>query len=268
MRVDPTPSILDAIVARTRQRLMESPPDVAALEARIADMPVRDALGALGAPGIRIIAEVKRTSPSLGALSPTADAVAVASSYEAAGAAAISVLTEPERFGGSFADLAAVSRTVSVPTLCKDFIVDPRQVLIARAHGASLVLLIVAALSDTELVSLRESIEALGMQALVEVHDREEARRALASGARIVGVNSRNLHTLAIDLTVAEDLRSELPDAVLPIAESGVHGPAEIARLQRAGYRRFLVGSSLMTASDPEALLAAMIAVGATGNER
>ena len=142
----------------------------------------------------------------------------------AAGAAAISVLTEPERFGGSFEDLAAVSEVVRVPTLCKDFIVDARQILMARAHGASLVLLIVAALDDAALVTLREAIEAQGMQALVEVHDREEAQRALATGARIVGVNSRNLHTLAIDLAVAERLRADLPDQVLPIAESGVQG--------------------------------------------
>lgn len=260
----PGASILDAIVARARARLREQPPDVAALEARLGDLPVRDALAALQAPGVRIIAEVKRVSPSLGALAPAADAVAVAKGYARAGAAAISVLTEPERFGGSFEDLLAVSRAVEVPTLCKDFVVDRRQVLMARAHGASLVLLIVAALSDAELVALREEIERHGMQALVEVHDREEARRALATGARIVGVNSRNLHTLTIDLAVAEALRSELPDAVLPIAESGVHGPTEIARLGRAGYRRFLVGSSLMTAGDPGALLAAMIATTGT----
>lgn len=262
MSGEPRHSILDAIVARTRARLAEHPPDVAALEARLGALPVRDPLAALRAPGIRIIAEVKRASPSLGALAPTADAVSVARTYARAGAAAISVLTEPERFGGSFDDLAAVSHAVAVPTLCKDFVVDRRQVLMARAHGASLVLLIVAALSDAELVSLREEIERLGMQALVEVHDGEEARRALATGARIVGVNSRNLHTLAIDLGVAEALRRDLPDDVLPIAESGVHGPVEIARLGRAGYRRFLVGSSLMTASDPGALLAAMIATG------
>jgi len=254
-------SVIDAIVRRTRARLTETPPDVGALEARVAALSAaKDALLALSAPGTRIIAEVKRRSPSLGALAPAADATAVAKTYAEAGAAAISVLTEPERFGGSFDDLAGVSAEVALPTLCKDFIVDPRQVLMARAHGASLVLLIVAALEDRELVSLREAIEALGMQALVEVHDAVEAERALASGARLVGVNSRNLHTLAIDLAVAEALRPALPDAVMPIAESGIHGPAEITRLQRAGYRRFLVGSSLMTAPDPAALLRAMIA--------
>jgi len=255
------PSVIASIVERTRLRLATSPPDIAALEARVAQQrPARDAHAALSEPGNRIIAEVKRRSPSLGPLALEADAVAVARRYAEAGAAAISVLTEPERFGGSFEDLQSVSAAVAVPTLCKDFVVDPRQILMARAHGASLVLLIVAALDDGALVSLREGIEAHGMQALVEVHDAEEARRALATGARIVGVNSRNLHTLAIDLAVAERLRADLPDQVLPIAESGVHGPAEIARLRRAGYRRFLVGSSLMTAADPGALLAALIA--------
>jgi len=254
------PSVIDAIVARTRMRLAEAPPDIGALEARITrQRPAKDALAALIEPGIRIIAEVKRRSPSLGALALEADAAQVARTYANAGAAAISVLTESERFGGSFDDLAAVSDAVSVPTLCKDFVVDRRQVLLARANGASLVLLIVAALDDAALVSLRLEIEALGMQALVEVHDREEVRRALATGARIVGVNNRNLHTLEIDLAVAERLRDDLPDQVLPVAESGVHGPAEIARLRRAGYRRFLVGSSLMTAPDPGALLAQMI---------
>lgn len=256
-------SVIDSIVARTRLRLAETPPDVAALEAQIArQRPARDALAALSERadgGNFIIAEVKRRSPSLGPLALEADAVQVAKTYAAAGAAAISVLTEPERFGGSFEDLGAVSEAVAVPTLCKDFIVDARQVLMARAHGASLVLLIVAALDDAALVSLRLEIERLGMQALVEVHDREEAERALASGARIVGVNNRNLHTLAIDLAVAEALAPMLPAQVLPIAESGVHGPAEITRLRAVGYRRFLVGSSLMTAADPGALLAAMV---------
>ncbi|MFO0748606.1 MAG: indole-3-glycerol phosphate synthase TrpC [Myxococcota bacterium] len=186
--------------------------------------------------------------------------------YEAAGAACISVLTEPERFGGSFADLMAVSRAVAIPTLCKDFVVDPRQVLMARAHGASLVLLIVAALADAELVALRRDIEALGMQALVEAHDRGEVERALASGARIVGVNSRSLHTLVIDLAVAESLRAAIPDGVVAIAESGIGSAADVLRLRRAGYRRFLVGTSLMTApGGPDALLRELVAAGHEG---
>lgn len=259
-------SVLDQIVARTRQRLAESPPDVTALEKRVGDTPIRDALAALDAPGNRIIAEVKRRSPSRGTLAADADSVAIGMTYEGAGAACISVLTEPERFDGSFDDLAVVSRSVGIPTLCKDFIVDPRQILMARAHGASLVLLIVAALSDRELVQLREAIEGLGMQALVEAHDEDEVARALATGAKIVGVNNRSLHTLQIDLAVAERLRGAIPDDVIAIAESGIATPADVQRLMRSGYRRFLVGSSLMTAGPelggPAGLLRALVQAG------
>jgi len=259
-------SVLHDIVARTRARLAATPPDPAALErqALAAPRPV-DALAALTAPGNRVIAEVKRRSPSRGALAAEADPVAVASVYAAHGAAAVSVLTEPERFGGSFADLDAVSRAIAQPTLCKDFVVDARQVLMARAHGASLVLLIVAALDDAALVALRRDIEALGMQALVEVHDRAEVDRALASGARIVGVNNRSLHSLHIDLAVSEALAPAIPPEVIAVAESGIESAADVLRLKAAGYRRFLVGSSLMTAPSPGALLAALVAAGEDG---
>jgi len=264
-------SVLDTIVARTRERLREAPTDMALLERRASEAPPpRDALVALacGEDDNRIIAEVKRRSPSRGTLQAQADPVAFALDYEDGGAAAISVLTEPERFGGSFEDLALVSRSVELPTLCKDFIVDPRQIVMARAHGASLVLLIVAALQDADLVRLREAIERLGMHALVEAHDRHEVERAIASGARIVGVNSRSLHTLAIDLSVAEGLRAAIPEPLIAIAESGIEGPDEIVRLRGAGYRRFLVGTSLMTAPSPRAHLAALVAAGRTGGPR
>jgi len=270
-------SVLESIVERTRIRLAESPPDLDALNARVEAMnqalPPLDVLASLGvpqlssahrggAPGHRIIAELKRHSPSLGALDPDADPFRVATAYADAGAAAISVLTEPERFGGSFADLEAVSRLVhprGVPTLCKDFVVDPRQVSMARANGASLVLLIVRALDDASLVSLRELIESLGMQALVETHDAREIERAVATGARIIGVNSRNLDTLVIDLAVAESLREHIPADRIAIAESGIESPADVARLARSGYRHFLVGSSLMRHADPAALLRELI---------
>lgn len=259
-------SVLDAIVMRTRLRLAEAPPNVAALErAALARRPAADAVRTLTSDGTtnRIIAEIKRRSPSLGALNEGADAIAVARTYAGAGAAAISVLTEPERFGGSFADLGTVSDAVSTPTLCKDFIVDPRQVLMARAHGASLVLLIVAAFARTEatrrIAALRADIEALGMTALVEVHDVAELDLALAAGARVVGVNSRDLRTLRIDLAVAEALGPRIPPGIIAIAESGIQGPRDIGRLRRATYRAFLVGSSLMTAPDPGASLRALI---------
>jgi indole-3-glycerol phosphate synthase len=257
------PSVLESIIARTRARLQESPPDLALLEQKALSVrPPRDAMFALGEgcpyPNA-IIAEVKRRSPSLGALKTDADAVVTATTYANSGASAISVLTEPERFGGRFEDLDEVSAAVSTPTLCKDFIVDPRQVLMARAHGASLVLLIVAALTDGQLTSLRRDIESLGMVALVEVHDALELDRALDSGARLIGVNNRSLHTLHIDLAVSESLRAKIPDACLPISESGISTPADILRLRNAGYHRFLIGSSLMTAPDPGALLHALV---------
>lgn len=259
-------SVLDAIIERTRVRLAEAPPDVAALERRIEWMaqhaPPRDAKAALS-PDPRqknaLIAEVKRRSPSLGSLAEGADALTVASRYAAHGAAAISVLTEPERFGGRFEDLAAVSEAVPCPTLCKDFVVDVRQVMMAREHGASLVLLIVAGLSDHELVGLRRDIEALGMTALVECHDEAEIERALRADAQVIGVNNRDLRSLVIDLAVCERLRPLIPDDRLPIAESGVATTADVARLRGAGYHRFLVGSSLMLAPDPGALLSSLV---------
>ncbi len=259
-------SVLDAIVQRTRLRLAEAPPNVAALErAALARPAAADVIRTLTSDGTanRIIAEIKRRSPSLGALNESADAIAVARTYAGAGAAAISVLTEPERFGGSFADLGTVSDAVPTPTLCKDFIVDPRQVLMARAHGASLVLLIVAAFARAEatkrIAALRADIEALGMTALVEVHDAVELDLALAAGAHVVGVNSRDLRTLHIDLAVAEALGPLVPPGIIAVAESGIQGPRDIARLRRAAYRAFLVGSSLMTAADPGAALRALI---------
>ena len=261
-----TPSVLLSICDRTRARLAADPPDMAAIEAAVtARRPPAAMLDVLRpAPGdARIIAEIKRHSPSAGPLNSNVDPVAMATIYANAGAAAISVLTEPERFGGSLADLDAVSTHVAVPTLCKDFMVDPRQFLVARAHGASLVLLIVAALTDRELVTFRELAESLGMQALVETHDANEIDRAVASGARIIGVNSRDLHSLRIDLAVAESLRSHIPDDAIAVAESGIHTADDIRRLGAAGYGVFLIGSSLMTAADPGAQLAALRAAGA-----
>lgn len=259
----PGPSVLDAICDATRARLAASPPDMEAAEASLAAAPpLRDAIAALGAPGTRIIAEVKRVSPSAGRLREGVDPAAFAARYAASGAAAISVLTEPERFGGSLADLAAAAAAVETPLLCKDFMVDPRQFTLARAHGASLVLLIVAALTDRELRDFRELAESLGMAALVETHDAEEIARAVGAGAALIGVNSRNLHSLEIDLGVAESLRERIPDGAIAIAESGIHTEADLTRLVRAGYGHFLIGSSLMQSEDPGAKLSALIEAG------
>lgn len=256
-------SVLDDIIAATRARLAAKPPDLAALERMALERAAPlDALVSLSPDPTRknaVIAEVKRRSPSLGSLNESADAVSVASRYAASGAAAISVLTEPDRFGGRFEDLLAVSQAVTCPTLCKDFVVDTRQVLMARAHGASLVLLIVAGLTDQELLSLRRDIEALGMQALVECHNEREVERALVADARIIGVNNRDLHSLVIDLAVCERLRPMIPEDRLPIAESGIATTADVRRLRDSGYHRFLIGSSLMLADDPGALLVSLV---------
>ncbi|TNF29358.1 MAG: indole-3-glycerol phosphate synthase TrpC, partial [Deltaproteobacteria bacterium] len=209
--------------------------------------------------GVRVIAEVKRRSPSAGDIQAAADPVAQARAYTAGGAAAISVLTEPAHFGGALSDLEAVAAAVSAPCLRKDFIVSQRQLLEARVAGASLVLLIVAILDDAELRALREAAEALGMHALVEAHDAEEVDRAVASGARIIGVNNRDLRTFSIDLATCERLRSRIPPGVVAIAESGVNGPADVSRLRASGYDVFLVGTALMRAADPAAALAALL---------
>jgi indole-3-glycerol phosphate synthase len=253
-------TILDEILARTAADLAARPRDHAALErACAAAAPAPDALAALSAPGIRIIAEVKRRSPSAGALAPDVDAPALAERYARAGAAAISVLTEPHWFGGCLADLAAVTGRVVVPCLRKDFVLDAVQLLEARAHGAAMVLLIAAALGDGPLRSLRERAEALGMQALVEAHTADEVRRANACGARLIGVNSRDLKTFTIDLAVAERLRPLIGPGAIAIAESGVRDRGDVDRLVAAGYSAFLVGSSLVAAADAEEALAVLL---------
>ncbi|PIE17954.1 MAG: indole-3-glycerol phosphate synthase [Proteobacteria bacterium] len=262
--MSPPPNILTEILAGTRARLEASPVDLDALEVKArARAAGPDALAALRAPGARIIAEVKRRSPSAGTIRDVADPVTVAARYAARGAAAISVLTEPDHFGGSLADLARVADAVSVPCLRKDFVVGRRQLLEARAAGASLVLLIVAALTDAELRDLREDIEALGMHALVEAHDAEQTRRAVASGARIIGINNRDLRTFEVDLSTCERLRPLIGDSAVPVAESGIATRADVRRLQAGGFDAFLVGGSLMGAEDPGAALAALLGEGA-----
>jgi indole-3-glycerol phosphate synthase len=252
--------VLQRILDDTRAGLKAAPPDRAALEARISGMaPAPDALAALRAPGVRVIAEVKRKSPSAGAIAAAADPVAVASVYASAGAAAISVLTEPLHFGGALSDLEQVSRAVTTPCLRKDFIVDRVQLLEARAAGASLALLIVAALEQRDLTRLVGECAELGLTALVEAHTADEVSRALDAGAPIVGVNNRDLKTFHIDLAVCEGLRAAIPSGVIAVAESGIRGPADVARLRRSGYDVFLVGTSLMTAADPAAALAELI---------
>ncbi len=250
------PGVLGQILEETRARLLANPVDLAALEERALSTPVGpDAMASLRTPGIRIIAEVKRRSPSAGALKQSADPITIAKTYEAAGAAAISVLTEPHHFGGSLEDLQQVTGACGLPALRKDFIVGRRQLLEARLAGASLVLLIAACLTDEELETLHSDALNLGLQPLVEAHTAEEVRRAVGSGSNLVGVNNRDLVSLQVDLAVAESLRTLIPNGVTAVAESGVRVRDDIERLRQAGYEAFLVGSSLMEADDPAAQL-------------
>jgi indole-3-glycerol phosphate synthase len=205
-----------------------------------------------------VIAEIKRKSPSAGDLAVDLDPVAQARAYERGGAAVISVLTEPAYFGGSLADLRAVRAEISLPVLRKDFIIDVRQVEESRAAGADLLLLIVAALDRELLEVLLAECGRVGIEALVESHNEEEARIAVASGARILGINNRDLKTFRTDLAVAERIAPGLPKDCLLVAESGVSNPAGAARMAAAGYDAVLVGQALVTSSDPAALIAAL----------
>jgi indole-3-glycerol phosphate synthase len=215
-----------------------------------------DVLTALApADRVKIIAEVKRASPSRGALADIPDPAALAASYETGGASAISVLTERRRFGGSLEDLELVRATVSVPVLRKDFIADPYQVFESRAAGADLVLLIVAALEQKQLQQLFDLIGELGMTALVETHSAEELERALDVGATIVGVNARNLSTFGLDRDLFGSLAGSIPSGVIRVAESAVKTAADVAHYREAGADVVLVGEALVTGGDPVATL-------------
>jgi indole-3-glycerol phosphate synthase len=257
--------VLDEIVSGVREDLArreaELPLDDLKRVAQRVD-PAKDAVAVLRQPGVAIIAEVKRRSPSRGDLAPIPDPAALARAYADGGAAIVSVLTEERRFGGSLADLTAVRRSVDIPVLRKDFVVTPYQVWEARAHGADLVLLIVAALPQTALVSLIERIESLGMTPLVEVHDEDELGRALEADAKVIGVNARNLKTLEIDRSVFQTLARKIPAGVVKVAESGVRGPHDIADYAKAGADAVLVGKCLVTGGDPRQAVAEMVAIG------
>ncbi len=224
--------------------------------------PALDAYTALRAPGVGVIAEVKRSSPSRGAIAEIADPAALASEYAAGGARCVSVLTEGRWFGGSLDDLIAVRAAVRVPVLRKDFVISSYQVHEARAHGADLVLLIVAALEQNALMGLLERVESLGMTPLVEVHDEEEADRALDAGARVIGVNARNLRTLEIDRTVFDRIAPGLPGNVVKIAESGVRGPHDLIKYASAGADAVLVGEGLVTQKSPRDAVAELVTAG------
>lgn len=258
-------TVLEDIIAGVREDLSErqarvGPGRVEQLAAEAA--PAREVLSAFGSPGLSVIAEVKRRSPSKGHLAEIPDPALLAAEYAAGGADAISVLTEQRRFGGSLADLDAVRAAVPTPLLRKDFVVSEYQVLEARAAGADLVLLIVAALGDTELKALFELVGGLGMTALVEVHDAGEMARAAQLGAGLIGVNARNLKTLEVDPDTFARLAPTAPDGAVLVAESGIGGVADATRYAREGADVVLVGEALVRDGDPAAAVAAMRSIG------
>jgi indole-3-glycerol phosphate synthase len=258
-------NVLDEIVAGVREQVEDRqrrvPLDVLREKAAKAP-PVKDAYSVLRRAGVGVIAEVKRASPSAGTLADIPDAAALAGEYEAGGARCISVLTEPDFFRGSLADLAAVRGAVDVPVLRKDFVISSYQVHEARAYGADLVLLIVALLEQPVLIGLRERIESLGMTALVEVHDEVEADRALEAGARVIGVNARNLRTMEVDRAVFERVAPGMPNHVIKIAESGVRGPHDLIRYAAAGADAVLVGEGLVRQKSPRDAVAELVTAG------
>jgi indole-3-glycerol phosphate synthase len=208
---------------------------------------------------ISLIAEVKRRSPSKGEFVATLNPVAQARAYERGGAAAISVLTDDRFFGGSFDDLSAVRNVVSVPVLCKDFVLSPYQVWEARGQGADLILLIVAALDDATLVELQDLASGLGMTPLVEVHDQHDLARALAAYAHLIGINNRDLRDFSVDLTTTEYLAPLVPDDAIVVSESGIATRQDVERVQRAGARAVLVGETLMRSERPEQTIAELL---------
>jgi indole-3-glycerol phosphate synthase len=255
---------LDAILAAHRARAAADRRSLADLAAAAAvakakAVAVRPLADALRAGGLSVIAEVKRRSPSKGDLRADLDPALLAKQYAAGGAAAVSVLTDEAHFGGSPADLQAARAACDLPVLRKDFTVCEADVYDARAMGADAVLLIVAALDEGELRALHALAADLGMAALVEAHDEREVERALDAGARVVGVNQRDLVTFQVDTDRAARVASAIPDGVVRVAESGITGPADARRLRDAGYDAVLVGEHLVTSGDATAAVRELV---------
>jgi len=258
-----TADLLATIVAATRRivEVRQAGEPMTALAQRAESRPSREGRfqAALSNPGgYNVIAECKRRSPSRGVLRERYDPVAIATGYANAGAAAISVLTEPTFFDGSLEHLQAVSAVVDVPVLRKDFVISEYQLLEAKAAGADAVLLIVAALRPAELKVLHDHARRHGLDVLVEVHDATELAIAIDAGARIVGVNNRNLRTLQVDVHASETLIGRMPAGILALSESGLKTAADLQRLKALGYSAFLIGERFMTAADPGAALATL----------
>lgn len=245
-------SVLDSIIEGVREDLAARRGSMAALHERIdAQAPALDAHSFLSRAEMNVIAEVKRSSPSKGNLAPITDPAALAEKYQEAGAAAVSVLTEQRRFGGSLADLDVVRSRIDIPVLRKDFMVDEYQFLEARAHGADIVLLIVAALSKSQLKDFYDLATELGMASLIEVHTQSELESAMDISPRIVGVNSRNLKTLEVSASVFEELIPAIPTSVIRVAESGISTRADVVQAQKAGASAILVGETLVKSGNP-----------------
>jgi len=259
-------SVLDEIVEGVRIDLAERQQRVPIADLkRMADARdcALDPMPRFRGDGVSVIAEVKRSSPSRGELATIADPAALAAEYEVGGAAAISVLTEQRRFGGTLEDLKAVRDTVSIPVLRKDFIVSSYQLWEARAYGADMALLIVAALDQEALVSLVERACSIVLTPVVEALDEAEIERALAADAQLIGVNARNLKTLEVDRTTFARLAPRIPDEVVKIAESGVRGPHDVIDHARNGADVVLVGETLVTGANPRSTVADLVAAGA-----
>lgn len=246
-------SVLDSIIAGVREDLAARRlPMAQLLEALEVAPPVKDCLPALLTDEISVIAEVKRSSPSKGALATISDPAALAASYEQAGASVISVLTEQRRFGGTLNDLDQVRRAVELPVLRKDFMVDEYQFYEARAHGADVVLLIVAALSKNQLDDFLHLSRELGMRALIEVHTHFELESALDISSEIIGVNSRNLKTLDVDTQVFSQLIPQIPKHIARVAESGISTRSDVEFAHENGATAILVGEALVRSADPK----------------
>lgn len=260
-------TVLDDIIFGVREDLtqrMRAVDTVRIIEQAAVATPAIDAAALLAAPGpVKIISEVKRKSPSKGALADIPDPAELAGEYEAGGATAISVLTEERRFGGSLGDLDAVRDRVRIPVLRKDFMVSEYQMFEARAHGADIILLIVAALDDKQLHDLYQQAGDLGMTALVEVHDEHETERAVELGARVIGVNARNLKTLEVHREMFGTLAHLIPDDRVKVAESGIRDAKDIAYYVAQGADAALVGEALVIGGNPRAAVRSMIDAGA-----
>ena len=261
------PDLLRAIVAAT-ERIVDvrrGRESIAALERRAAAAQPRGRQfeSALGMAGrVNVIAECKRRSPSRGMLAADYEPVAIARHYQSGGAAAISVLTEPTFFDGSLEHLVAVRAAVDIPLLRKDFVVDEYQLFEARACGADAILLIVAALEQRTLRRLQTRAWELDLAALVEVHNEEEVARAVEGGARLIGVNNRNLRTLSVDVEASYRLAARIPAEAIAVSESGLQSRADLEKLSAAGYRAFLIGERFMTDANPAAAIQGLIGKG------